>query len=136
MATTTKGLYVFSDGSEDAMTALTQLFGGTDSNMHKIDAALSEIENAKAEVINKTAKIGTSWEDVSAPYTQSVAVEGILATDAPLVDLVCSDDFDTATAEEKDWAKIYKISTSAGTITVYAKEKTSVALNIKMQIVR
>lgn len=135
MSTTTKGLYVFSDGSEDALTALKQLFGSTDSNMHKIDALITALESGKAEVVNKSATIGTSWSG-GEPYTQSITVEGIFETDTPMVDLVCSDDFDTATAEEKDWAKIYKITTSAGAITVYAKEPTKTTLNIKMQIVR
>lgn len=135
MANTKNGLYVFDNDTVDRYEAWLKLFGATDSNMHKIDALITALESGKAEVVNKSATIGTSWSG-SEPYTQSITVEGILETDTPMVDLVCSDDFDTATAEEKDWAKIYKITTSAGAITVYAKEPTKTTLNIKMQIVR
>lgn len=45
MATTNNiGLYCFSTGNEDAKTSLEQLFGASNSNMHKIDAAVGELK--------------------------------------------------------------------------------------------
>lgn len=45
MATTNNiGLYCFDTGEEDAKTSLEQLFGASNSNMHKIDAAVGELQ--------------------------------------------------------------------------------------------
>lgn len=116
---------------------------GSESNMQLLkafcDAVVSDlvdIDTLKASVINKTATISTSWSGSAAPFAQTIAIEGILTTDTPIVDLVPSSTFATAEQEEQEWAKVYKITTADGSITVYAKEATTLSLNIKLQIVR
>lgn len=146
MALTTHGLFKFDGDSGEAYENVEKCFGNVDgNNMDKIDTLFTSVENniaqlstglgTKATVLNKTATIGTSWSG-SSPFTQEIELSDILETDTPIVDLVPSDDFNVATAEEEAWAKVYKIVTSAGKIKVYAKQKPSVALNIKLQIVR
>lgn len=45
MATTNNiGLYCFDTGNEDAKTSLEALFGAGNSNMHKIDDAIGELQ--------------------------------------------------------------------------------------------
>lgn len=83
-----------------------------------------------------TAQIGTTWTGSAAPYTQTITVSGILASDRPIVDLVPSSTFATAENEISNFAKIYRITTAANSITVYATEKTDVALNIQMGVHR
>lgn len=83
-----------------------------------------------------TATIGTSWGGSEAPYTQTISVSGIRATDKPIVDLITSDDFATAEAQINDYGKIYKITTAANSIKVYATEKTEVSLTIQMGVTR
>lgn len=83
-----------------------------------------------------TAQIGTTWTGSAAPYTQTITVSGILASDKPIVDLVPSSTFATAENEISNFAKIYRITTAANSITVYATEKTDVALNIQMGVHR
>lgn len=137
MAITKNGLYKFDSDTGDAYEWLNKLFGnaGT-SNMDIIDNLITALQNGKATVKNKTATVGTSWNGDSAPYSQMIAIDGISSTDAPIVDIVPSETLDTAKKEEKEWAKVYRIVTNANTITVYAKEKTTVPLNIKLQVVR
>lgn len=103
-----------------------------DENMVAIDTAVA----AKAETTTYSATIGTTWTGVAAPYTQTVNVVGILATDNPLVDVVLSDTYATAVSQQEDWAKIFRITTAAGSITVYATEQTTVALTIQLKVVR
>lgn len=137
MAITKNGLFKFDSDTGDAYECLKKLFGNAEtSNMDIIDNLITALQNGKATVENKTATIGTSWNGDNAPYSQEIAVDGLFATDAPIVDIVLSETLEAAKQEEKDWAKVYRIVASANAIKVYAKEKTTVALNIKMQVVR
>lgn len=81
-----------------------------------------------------TVSIGTSWSGASAPYTQGITVRGILATDDPIVDLIASTS--NYEKEMEEYAKIFKITTSANKITVYATEKTTASIQIKLKVVR
>lgn len=83
-----------------------------------------------------TAQIGTTWTGSAAPYTQTITVSGILASDKPIVDLVPSSTFATAENEISNFTKIYRITTAANSIIVYATEKTDVSLNIQMGVHR
>lgn len=87
-----------------------------------------------ATVSSYTATVKTSWSGSSAPYTQNITVSGMLATDEPIVDLITTTSgYNTETAE---FAKIFKIVTSANKITVYATEKTTSSIQIKLKVVR
>lgn len=78
----------------------------------------------------------SGWTGASAPYTNAVTVSGILDTDVPIIDLVPSDNYETASAEDDAWGKIYRAVTSANTITFYAKEIPTVALAFKARCIR
>lgn len=80
--------------------------------------------------------ISTTWSGSTAPYTQSITVEGIEENDTPITDLILSGVYETDQVMITDWGKIYRIVTAANEITVYATEKTSVALPIQLQVVR
>lgn len=90
---------------------------------------------SKVEKIHTMATIGTTWEG-SGPYTQSVAVSGLLESDTPIIDLVASTDRATAEAELAAWAVIYRIDTADGSLTVYASEATTRAITIQILGVR
>ncbi len=78
----------------------------------------------------------TGWQG-DGPYTRTVAVAGILATDTPIVDIVLSDDPDTAKSELEAWGLIGKIETSAGAITATCYgDAPAVALNLQIKVVR
>ena len=90
-----------------------------------------------AQTISRTytASIGTTWTGSAAPYTQTISVSGVTATDNPIVDVVLSGTYATDEASLVEYAKIYRITTAANSITVYASEKTESTVSIQLKCV-
>lgn len=76
------------------------------------------------------------WTGDSAPYTNTVTVSGLLASDKPFVDLVPSSTYATAESEIEAFANIYRMTTAANKLTVYATEKPTVNLTVQIKAVR
>lgn len=89
-----------------------------------------------AAVVNYTGTLSTSWSGSSAPFSQAVTISGILATDVPIVDVIMSGTYSTDVARNADWSNIYRIVSSANTLTFYAIEKPTVSLPFQAQVVR
>ena len=89
-------------------------------------------------VINTTVTLlAASWTGASAPYTQTVNVSGILATDKPILDVIISSTVATGVDEVDAWACITKADTAAGTITFSCYEdKPTIDLNVSVKVVR
>lgn len=122
---------------------LTKLSSSTSSTSTSLAATPSAVKTAydlaaaAATTALYSATIGTSWTGSSAPYTQSITVSGILATDTPIVDVNLS----SITYANKDavleaYAKVYRITTAANSITVYADEATKTSIPIQLKVVR
>ncbi len=74
----------------------------------------------KAEIKKFTATVGTSWaKGASNEYTQEVTVDGVLETDTPTIDLVLSDDVETAKSQIEAWSCVSRITTETGKIKIY-----------------
>lgn len=81
--------------------------------------------------------LSSGWNGSSAPYTQTVSVQGILATDTPIVDVVLDSSTSTAISQNNSWAFVSKIETSADSITATCLEsKPEVDLPIQLKVVR
>lgn len=94
-------------------------------------------DTSRATVANYTGTLAAaSWSGASAPYTQTLTVNGLLASDTPTVDVVMSGTYSTDDARNSAWAAIYRAVTSANTLTVYASELPTVDLPIQIQCVR
>jgi hypothetical protein len=91
--------------------------------------------NAVSRVYNGTLLVA-AWDGNEAPYHQAVTIDGIAASDEPIIDLVSSSTFETAAQEDDQWGNIYKATTAENTITFYAKEKPTVALSFKARCIR
>lgn len=102
-------------------------------NADIIDQKLKEIED-KTQHINVT--LDTSWLGSAAPYSNSVAVTGILETDTPIIDVVMSGTYSTDEARIEAWGYIYRAVTANSSMTFYATEKPSVELPIQIKVVR
>lgn len=77
------------------------------------------------------------WVIESGAYVQTIVVDGILASDIPVVDVVLSDDIATAKNELHEWSTVGRITTSDGAIKAYCYyDKPSIELNIHMQVTR
>ena len=86
--------------------------------------------------VTYTAEIGANWVAAeTGEYTQTVVVNGILATDNPIVDVVLATAKNTALSQLEAWSLISKIETSNGSITVTCLEEaptTAIPIQIKV----
>ena len=99
------------------------------------DAATKEYVDGKH--ITKTATITATWSGSSAPYTQDVAVSGILSTDIAHIMPVYSIDNAAAISQKEAWSCVSKAETSDGTITFTCfEEKPTTAIPIQIEVVR
>ena len=88
--------------------------------------------------VTYTAEIGTNWVAAeTGEYTQTVVVNGILATDNPIVDVVLDSSKTVALQQLEAWSYISKIETADGSITVTCLEEApTVAIPIQLKVVR
>ena len=73
--TSNYGLYITDDSSEKFLDWRTKMNGTENSNMVKIDNALSE--KANNSVIVSTTLLASAWTGVDSPFIQELAVEGL-----------------------------------------------------------
>ena len=97
-------------------------------------ASLTTLGHVKHAVL--TATLDTTWSETSPPYTKTVTVNGILASDIPIVDVVMSGTYATDEARIEQWGYVYRITTADNSITVYATDKPTVELPIQIKVVR
>lgn len=95
--------------------------------------------NNKTEAVRLTAKILSSegsWTSTNdgAPYVQDVSIKEMKEAYYPVVDVVLSEDYETAMKELDSYSYIYKILTYDGKITIYAIKPIAVDLNIVLKI--
>ena len=86
--------------------------------------------------VDYTATLNTTWSGSAAPYTKEQTINGILATDKPLIDLVPSATFADAEKQADAWALIYRAVTAADKITFYAKAKPTVSIPMQIRCIR
>ena len=86
--------------------------------------------------VDYTATLNTKWSGSAAPYTKEQAINGILATDKPLIDIVPSATFADAEKQADAWALIYRAVTAANKITFYAKAKPTVSIPLQIRCIR
>lgn len=119
------------DTSGGTMTGMLTLQDDPSQPMH---AATKQYVDSKTSVFNVT--LNTSWSGSAAPYSKSVTVTGILATDTPIIDVVMSGTYATDKARQEAWAYIYRAVTANNSITFYANEKPTVELPVQIKVVR
>ena len=77
------------------------------------------------------------WTGSSAPYTQTVEVEGILKTDMPHIFPVYSGTLNTAKYERKAWTRVCNAETEDGKVTFSCfDEKPYFAISIQIEVNR
>lgn len=86
--------------------------------------------------VDYTATLNTTWSGSAAPYTKEQTINGILATDKPLIDIVPSATFADAEKQADAWALIYRAVTAANKITFYAKSKPAVSIPLQIRCIR
>lgn len=125
-----------SDLGTAAFRAATSSITSGSTDLIESGAVYTGLEG-KAEAATYTGTLAAaSWSGASAPYSQALTVNGLLASDTPTVDVVMSGTYSTDDARNSAWAAIYRAVTSADTLTVYASELPTVDLPIQIQCVR
>ena len=106
----------------------------------KIRAGGVQTENlangAVTALYTVSAGTGDAWLGESAPYTLTLAVPGLKATDRVIADLVLSDSLSVAQEEISAFSQIYKMETAADAVTLYAADKTTTGIVIQLLAVR
>ncbi len=127
-----------SSGTISAASSGTDFAAPTHASRHASGGADAITPSAigAATYAAYTASIGTTWSGSSAPYTQTISVSGILASDNPIYDIVQTHNESTDSVMREDFAKITDIVTSAGKITVYASDSTSNPIPIRLLCIR
>ena len=100
------------------------------------DAATKKYAESYADSLHKlfTAALPASGWSEAAPYTQSVVVEGILASDTPHYGVVYSEN---ALAEKEAFAMVDDLDTADGSLTFTCfVEKPEVDLTIQLEVNR
>ena len=105
--------------------------------LNGLDGDITSLETNKAN--NKmtwTTTLDTTWTGASAPYTKTVSLTNMLSTYVPVIDVIYSNTTSTAIKEAEEFAKISKIESGAGEITLTCfEEKPTVSLNVRIEVV-
>lgn len=99
-------------------------------------AGSSAVNRSYVDNKHKNAEVvlpASGWSD-AAPYTQTIAVEGILAADRPHYGVVYSDNWET---EKEAFSAVDELDTADGSVTFTCfEDKPSVDLTIQMEVNR
>lgn len=117
--------------TEANKTIVSQTTGNSTTSVMSQDATTTEL-NSKATVSYYTATLSSSNWTNSAPYTQTINVSGILATDKPIVDL------SSPSLNNLDsWSYVSSAQSGDGTLTFSCFEnKPTENLSINIMVVR
>ena len=78
----------------------------------------------------------SDWAGSNAPYSKTIAVNGIFESDTPIVDLILPDDYGTAQDQLIEFNKVYKIDVVDNSITLYATEVPTAEVTMKLMCIR
>lgn len=129
--------FVTSSDTVKVDTTGTTLFQGL-SNLTEVLNKLDDVVSSKVGMYTYYAAPTANYSGSAAPYTQTVSVPGILASDEPLVGLIPdATNVTTAQNQEKAWGNVSRIVTNNNSITIYCnKKKPEVALNLRLVVFR
>ena len=102
-----------------------------------IDLTKLEAEVAKKAVTEtRYATVTTNWTAKDGYYYQDIPVNGIITSDNPVADIMPSEDNDANTLYEEAMCKVFRITTAANSIRVWATEAINIAFPIQLKVVR
>lgn len=125
-----------SSSIEDGSVTTSKLASGA-VIADKVGASAITKEKIAAGAVSTAFNVtlGNVWAG-SGPYTQTVNVSGILASDNPIIDVVMSGTYSEDKDRRTEFSKIYRAVTANNSITFYADEKPVGAIPVRMLCIR
>ena len=129
----------------DAHTAANNAQTAANNAQSTANSAITAAGNALTESKKYTdskhmsvqISVPASGWSASAPYTQSISVSGLLATDNPHVFPVYSDTLATAVNQVESWAMVSTATTSSGSLILKCfEDKPTVDLTLMVEVNR
>lgn len=126
------------EDTETDLSGLQTTVQGIQTDITSLEQQVTTLQSSKASTFTLSATLtAAGWTGEAAPYTQTVTVTGITAAMNPLVDVVLSDDTETALAQLEGWGYVSSIVTGAGNITARCLEdKPTVDIEIQLKVVQ
>lgn len=130
--------------ADNAQTAADNAQTSADNAKTAADNAQTSADNAQATADGKAQKVtftvavpASGWTGTNAPYTQTVAVQGITENDNPHYGIVYSSDYDTKVSEKESFAYVDDLDTAKDSVTFTClEEKPTVDMTIQMEVFR
>ena len=101
-----------------------------------MDQQKAYIQNHAGRSLIYTATVTTSWLEEGGYYYQDITVEGIQETDSPVVGIDPGEDNAANVAYSVAISNVFRITTSANSIRVWARTKPSIAFPIRLKVVK
>lgn len=110
--------------------------GGIGADKLANGAVTAEKVNREARTQYFDVAVGTEWAGDAAPYSQTIAVEGLLEIDRAVVRFSAPDSFGDLEAQQEAFGLLYTAESADGAITLYAKEKPETAFAVVLEVAR
>lgn len=117
--------------SKAIRTLLDHLMDNT--NPHAV--SLAQIGGCSCTDYTVTVPI-TGWTGSTEPYKRSVTLNGILATDKPIIDIIPTGTWDTDEDMRDAWACIRRVSTEANKLNLEADSLPATAFTLQVRCIR
>lgn len=117
---------------------VNEALGKLEASLDAAEADIAALDAGKAETATYTITLtAAGWQGAATPYTQTVAVAGILVTDTPHYTAVYSGTNDQKIAQQEAWSMVSEDSTANGSITfVCFEDKPEVDLALQLEVIR
>lgn len=97
---------------------------------------LNQINTKANKKKNWNISLDTEWTGIEAPYTKTVTVLGILATDEAHVDLIYTGNLEDMINEENNFSRIRKVDSADDSLTFMCfEEKPEISLNLRVEVI-
>lgn len=126
--------------ADEAKAAADNAQTAADNAHTRADEAMTAAQDAKdysdTKYLFTVVQVPASgWIGDAAPYTQRIAVEGVLVTDSPHYSVVYSDDLETKMAQREAFALVDDLDTEDGFVTFTCFEEkpvTDIAVQLEV----
>ena len=106
-------------------------------NFRKIDEHTHDPDDLGAATTEiYAATVPAAWIQSGGCYYQDIAVNGILEADTPIVDIKPGEDNDANIVYAEAYSKVFRITTFANKVRVWATEAIETAFPIQLKVVR